>query len=74
MNEYGAVLEYSGIDGDRTVAFTIVTDLVFEAVVQKYTSALAYEKWISVDLGTGVLILPTGDVKSLTINRPVPTP
>lgn len=74
MNVFGAVLEYTGIDGDRTVSFTITTDLSFEELVQKHTDALTYNKWVGYDLSTGVLILPTGDVKSLTINRPVPTP
>lgn len=74
MNEFGAVLEYTGIDGDRTVSFTITTDLAYEAVVQKYQDALTYGKHVAIDLGTGTLIIPTSDVRSLLINRPVPTP
>lgn len=74
MNEFAATLEYVGIDGDRTLSYVITTDLAYEGLVEKIGDTLSYAKWLTVDLESATLFIPTQDVKSVTVNRPVPAP
>lgn len=74
MNEFAATLEYVGIDGDRTLSYVITTDLSYEGLVEKIDDTLSYAKWFKADVGTATVFIPTHDVKSVTVNRPVPPP
>lgn len=74
MNEFAATLEYVGIDGDRTLSYVITTDLTYEGLVEKIDDTLSYAKWFKADVGTGTVFIPAHDVKSVTVNRPVPAP
>jgi hypothetical protein len=72
MNEFPTTVEYVGIDGDRTVNFTKTTDLSYEGYLAKVEETLSYRDWISFDMGSSTLIVPTESVKSVDVARPEP--